>query len=74
MAGDSNRSRNVNTGPSSMPIEAVELYLQPGAKERGKIEVLKIIDFVDQIVEKEEEQLLLDNGTNKLFLKGGQRR
>ena len=71
VAGDSNRSRNVNTGPSSMPIEAVELYLKPGAKERGKIEVLKIIDFVDQIVEKEEEQLLLDNGTNKLFLKGG---
>ena len=71
VAGDSSRSRNVNTGPSSMPIEAAELYLKPGAKERGKIEVLKIIHFVDQIVEKEEEQLLLHNGTNKLFLEGG---
>ena len=70
MVGDTNRSGNVSTGPRTMPIEEAELYLKPGAKERGKIEVLKIVDFIEQTVEKEDEQLLLDNGTDKIFFKG----
>ena len=67
LVGVTNQNRTVNTGPSMMPIEAAELYLKPGARESAKTEVLKIVDFIEQIVEKDEEQLLLDKGTNKLF-------
>ena len=69
-AGVTNRNRTVSTGPSTIPIEAAELYLKPGARERSKTKILKIVDFIEQIVEKDEEQPLLDNGTKKLFLKG----
>ena len=61
----------MDSGSKPFPNEAAERFLKPGGKERGKTEILKIIDFVNQIVQKEEEQILLDNGNNKLFLKGG---
>ena len=50
-------------------VDPIKLYLRPGAQERGKLEVLHIVDFITKIIAKEDDKLLIDNGGNKLFLK-----
>ena len=65
------RSKSQSLPIEGRKVEPTNLFLKPGAAARGKNEVLRIIDLEERIVSKEDDQLLLDTGSNKLFLKGG---
>ena len=54
-----------------IPVSAKHIFLKPGAKERSNSEVLHVIDLVSKVVEKEEENVLVDSNGTKLYLKEG---
>ena len=64
-----------NANPYATKLtQPAQLYLKPGAKERGKVEVLKIVDFLDWAVSKEEDKMLIDSQGTKLYLKSSKKK
>ena len=50
---------------------SLDMLLKPGAKDRTKCEVLRVTDFVNKLVQKEEDKILVDSQGTKLYIKGG---
>ena len=52
-------------------VSSLDMLLKPGAKDRSKCEVLRVTDFVNKLVQKEEDKILVDSQGTKLYIKGG---
>ena len=52
-------------------VSSLDMLLKPGAKDRSKCEVLRVTNFVNKLVQKEEDKILVDSQGTKLYIKGG---
>ena len=51
-------------------VSSLDMLLKPGAKERSKCEVLRVTDFVNKLVQKEEDKILVDSQGTNPYIKG----
>ena len=54
-------------------VSSLDMLLKPGAKDRSKCdcEVLRVTDFVNKLVQKEDDKILVDSQGAKLYVEGG---
>ena len=58
-------------GYKTSGVSSLDMLLKPGAKDRSKCEVLRVTDFVNKLVQKEEDKIIVDSQGTKLYIKGG---
>ena len=52
-------------------MSSLDMLLKPWAKDRSKCEVLRVTNFVNKLIQKEEDKILVDSQGTKLYIKGG---
>ena len=52
-------------------VSSLDMLLKPGTKDQSKCEVLRVTNFINKLVQKEEDKILAVSQGTKLYIKGG---